>query len=391
MKSGLYDSILSRCVGAVYVFDADVLRERTAKIRAAMPENVSLCYAVKANTFIIKELIGSVDSFEICSPGEERICERLGVPSEKMVISGVYKTPSVIERTVADKNFAGIFTAESILQFEQLCEYSRKYGTNIRVLLRLTNDSQFGINGEDIENIISRRAEYGNVEISGIQFFSGTQKTSVKKLRREIEKLDAFLVRLSEEYGYVAKELEYGTGFPVSYYEGEDFDEDAYFAAFAEMLTGMNTRAHITLEIGRSIAATCGKYFTHIVDTKCNKGQNYAICDGGMHQIVYFGQYMAMKHPSMSLYSKTPQGDKRWNVCGSLCSMNDIIVKEASLGDLEVGDVLCFNNTGAYCPTEGMSLFLSRDLPAVYIISRGKILEVRKAYETCALNTPDYN
>ena len=59
MKTELYDSILSRCEGAVNVFDADVLRERTAKIRAAMPENVSLCYAVKANTFIIKELIGS--------------------------------------------------------------------------------------------------------------------------------------------------------------------------------------------------------------------------------------------------------------------------------------------------------------------------------------------
>ncbi|MGN1082732.1 MAG: diaminopimelate decarboxylase, partial [Candidatus Avispirillum sp.] len=82
---------------------------------------------------------------------------------------------------------------------------------------------------------------------------------------------------------------------------------------------------------------------------------------------------------------------KKWNVCGSLCSMNDIIVKEAPLGEIEVGDVLCFNNTGAYCPTECMSLFLSRDIPAVYIISRGEILEVRKAFETCALNTPDYN
>lgn len=391
MKTELYDSILSRCEGAVYVFDADVLRERTAKIRAAMPENVSLCYAVKANTFIIKELIGSVDRFEICSPGEERICERLGVPSEMMVISGVYKTPSVIEKTVADKGFAGTFTVESLLQFEQLCEYSQKYGSNIRVLLRLTNDSQFGINEEDIENIISRRTEYGNVEFSGIQYFSGTQKTSVKKLRREIEKLDAFLACLGEKYGYVAKELEYGTGFPVSYYEGEDFDEDDYFAEFSEMLCGMKTKVHITLEIGRSIAASCGKYFTHIVDTKCNKGQNYALCDGGMHQIVYFGQYMAMKRPSMSLYSKAPQGDKKWNVCGSLCSMNDIIVKEAPLGEIEAGDVLCFNNTGAYCPTEGMSLFLSRDIPAVYIISRGKISEVRKAFETCALNTPDYN
>lgn len=382
--------ILSDCTGSAYVFDSDVLCSRIKRIADAMPDGVSLCYAVKANTFIIKELIGKVDRFEICSPGEEKICYSLGVPKEQMVISGVYKTPEVIENTVADDSFDGLFTVESMHQFGLLCEYAVKYDREVKLLLRLTNDSQFGINAEEIEDIISSRADYKNIEICGIQFFSGTQKTSVKKLRREIEKADAFLTRLSDEYGYIAPEFEYGTGFAVSYFEGEEFNEDEYFASFSEILSSMVNKPHITLEIGRAAAASCGSYYTRVVDVKTNKEQNYALTCGGMHQMVYFGQYMAMKQPHMHLALREVRGDKKWNVCGSLCSMNDIIVKEAPLGELEIGDVICFENTGAYCPTEGISLFLSRDIPAVYIVKHGEVFRVRGTFETAVLNTPEY-
>ena len=76
------------------------------------------------------------------------------------------------------------------------------------------------------------------------------------------------------------------------------------------------------------------------------------------------------------------------NLCGSLCSMNDIIAKQVELPAISVGDVLCFENTGAYCMTEGISLFLSRDIPAVYLIGEdGRISCARKPFETYVLNT----
>ena len=56
-----------------------------------------------------------------------------------------------------------------------------------------------------------------------------------------------------------------------------------------------------------------------------------------------------------------------WNICGSLCTINDILVKKLELSDLKIGDILVFKNTGAYSMTEGISLFLSRDLPQVLI------------------------
>lgn len=375
---------------AYYVFDSDVLLERVKNLKQSLPKNVSLCYAVKANTFIIKELIGYVERFEVCSPGEAEICTELGVPDSDTVISGVYKTPCVIEKMVAEHS-ERIFTVESLVQFDLLNSLANKYQTTLKVLLRLTNDSQFGMNSEDIERIIAKRESFMNLDIHGIQYFSGTQKTSIKRFRREIEKLDSFLSKLREEYGFESKELEYGSGFPVAYFEDEDVNEEELFKGFSELIENMENKVPVILELGRSISASCGSYFTHIVDIKRNKGQNYVLIDGGMHHLVYFGQHMAMKHPHFSVVGKENEPIKdEWNICGSLCSMNDIVVKLAPLPEIKLGDILCFKNTGAYCMTEGISLFLSREIPSVYIKKGDEYILVRESFETSKLNKPNY-
>lgn len=377
---------------AFYVFDIEKLKARIAHLQAALPPEVVLCYAVKANTFITKELIDTIHRFEICSPGEAEICRAVGVPSENMVISGVYKTPEVMEAMVADPGFHPIYTVESLEQYELFRRLAKQYGRTLPLLLRLTNGSQFGINKGDIEAIVARRGETPEVDILGIQFFSGTQKTSLKKLKREVGKLDDLLTLLEEKYGFVAQELEYGPGFPVNYFQSDELDEAELLAGFSELLHDMTHHPKITLELGRSIAASCGTYYTHIVDLKRNQEQNYALVDGGMHHLVYFGQHMAMKQPFFHVCGKEelPATDQ-WNICGSLCSMNDVMTKQSPLPDLALGDVLAFENAGAYCMTEGISLFLSRDIPAVYLLlENGTAVQVRKAFDTATLNQPNY-
>lgn len=386
------DQLIKQNPSAFYLFNIGKLKERIAFIRRSLPREVSLCYAVKANPFIVREIKEDLERFEICSAGEANICTQLGVTGKKMVISGVYKVPKAIERMVADPDFDGIYTAESTRQYKLLCALSEKYSRRINVLLRLTNDSQFGMNESDIESIITERRRYAQIHLLGIQFFSGTQKTSLKKFRREIEYLDAFLLRLKQDYGFDSKELEYGPGFPVSYFISDELDEEDLFRTFSELINHMTYKPKITLELGRSIAACCGQYFTHIVDIKQNKGQNYLLMDGGMHHIIYFGQQMAMKQPFLSVVGKNEiNHEKSWTICGSLCSMNDMIAKQIALPDVAVGDAICLENTGAYCMTEGMSLFLSRDLPAVYLLLEdGNIVCARGAYETENLSTPKY-
>ena len=149
------DRLPADCPTAFYTFDVRVLSRRVAYLRSRLPENCSLCYAVKANPFIAGEIADRVDAFEICSPGEAAVCRALGIKSEKTVISGVYKTPSFIEGLIADADFRGVLTVESTTQYRLFCDLAEKYGRQIRVLLRLTNDSQFGINEDEIDEIVS--------------------------------------------------------------------------------------------------------------------------------------------------------------------------------------------------------------------------------------------
>lgn len=384
--------LLNKNSSAYYLFDCSILEQRIAYLRKSLPKEMILCYAIKANPFLVRELRKTVERFEVCSPGEIRICQNAGVKKENMVITGIYKDPAIIEELVADPDFNGTFTSESMRQFELLQILSSKYKRTLRILLRLTNGSQFGMDASEIETLIRNRSHYPFLRFAGIQFFSGTQKYSLKKIRREIEYLATFLQSLKEDIGYEPEDLEYGPGFPVSYCSSDNLNEDLFLSEFSGMIFSLSCRSKLVLELGRSIAASCGTYYTHIVDLKQNQGENYAVIDGGMHQITYFGHHMAMDHPFFSVVGKKDMpGAKAWTICGSLCSMNDILAKKVLLPPLTIGDTLCFENAGAYCMTEGISLFLSRELPSIYLVDeKGDLICIRRCHETAPLNTPSY-
>ena len=74
---------------------------------------------------------------------------------------------------------------------------------------------QFGLERQEIHQILAQPDP--QIEVRGIQYFSGTQKTSVKRLGRELRMLEEFLSSLRDQYGPIP-ELELGPGFPVSYF-----------------------------------------------------------------------------------------------------------------------------------------------------------------------------
>ena len=391
MKEQVIENILKKYETPIYIFNIDKLKQRIKFLRDNLTKRLELCYAIKANTFIVKEINDDVERFEVCSPGEYSICEESNITPEKIVISGVYKTPSVIEYMITSNPKIGRYTVESLEQLKLLDELSKKHNVKLNVLLRLTSGNQFGINEEDIEEIISKKDLYTNLNFIGIQYFSGTQKRTNKRLQKEIDYLDEFLTRLEEKYKFEAEELEFGTGFPVHYFQGEEFDEIEFLKEFSKGIDNMKYSGKIVIELGRSIVASCGYYLTKVVDKKTNKGQNYAILDGGIHHLVYYGQTMAMKFPHLEIYpARDTDNAEDWNLMGSLCTINDIIIKQYPVSNLQIGDVFIFKNTGAYCMTEGISLFLSRELPEVALIKNGEMNLVREAFKTYTLNRPRY-
>lgn len=391
MEKSLEKKLINEVSTPFYVFDIDVLRERIDYLKSMMPENVHLCYAMKANPFVVKEIDEIIEKYEICSYGEWNIAKKLGVNDSKMVISGVYKDEISIEDILNNYKNGEVFTIESLNQLELLNKLTKEKKKVINIILRLTSGNQFGMCEEEIIEILENRAKYEYLNIMGIQYFSGTQKKLSKRIIKELEYVDEFVLNLKNNLGFVVEELEFGPGFPVVYFETEqDFDEQTYLMEIADKIKNMKYQGHITMELGRSIVASCGSYYTKVVDKKTNKEGNFAVLDGGMNHLVYYGQMMAMKKPMLDILPK--REDKileNWNLVGSLCTINDLIVKQLPVSNLEIGDIFVFKNTGAYSMTEGISLFLSRDLPKVVFVQGGEMKIVRENINTYKFNMPN--
>ena len=378
-----------------YLFDEVPLKQTIARLRAAMPANASLCYAMKANPFITGMAEPLVARVEVCSPGEMRICQALGIPAHKIVVSGVHKDPALMRELIAGDDALGRYTVESVGQYDLLEQSAANLGKRIPIIIRLTSGNQFGVDKSCVRELVSRALASPTLEFCGIQYFSGTQKSSPKKLARELKRLDTLLAELAATHGDAVRdmELEYGAGLPAEYFEQDETvaraKEDELVEGLATALGAMEFRGPIIIELGRAIAASCGTYVTQVMDTKCNKGNNYAIVDGGMHQLVYFGHAMSLQQPVCTIYPAREGEPELWNVYGSLCTTNDALAKQILLAGVREGDKLVFCKTGAYCMTEGISLFLSRDLPRVLMAaSDGSIRMVRDRMETYTLNTP---
>lgn len=386
------ETIAKACETPCYLFDEGELARRANALRAFLPEDTKLCYAMKANPFVLEAASAAIPFVEVCSPGEFEICRRLGIPDEQLVISGVHKDAAVMEKLVYNHEGIHRFTVESAVQFGLLEGLARDAERKLPLLLRLTSGNQFGMDIEEVRRIVRDLSTHPSVDFRGVQFFSGTQKSSPKRISREISMLDELLAELAESAGADVLELEYGPGLPVEYCDesGVTDNEHELVATLGESLAGMAFGEAVTLEVGRFIAASCGTYVTSVVDVKCNCGQNYAIVDGGKHQIAYYGPSLAMKSPAFRVLGNRPSGQQdAWAICGSLCTSGDTLVKQAPVGELSIGDRVAFPNAGAYCMTEGMALFLSRDLPRVYLYGEsGDLRLVRPRIETSSLNAP---
>ena len=377
-----------------YVFDLDKMKRFVKKVQSCLGESVQLCYAMKANPFLTGPMMEVVSSFEVCSPGEFRICERVGVPMERIVLSGVYKNPEDVEYVLSAYGGRGMYTVESLQHLQILNDTAVKLGMKIAVLIRVTSGNQFGVDEEDIRKMVSDRGNYSGIEIEGLQFYLGTQKRELSQMKTELEHLDEFIGELKEVNGFETRVLEYGPGFFVPYFK-KDKSEDVenVLGEFKELLECLKFKGKVVLEMGRFLAATCGYYVTSIVDMKVNKDQPYVIMDGGINHLNYYGQTMAMKQPycvqlDAEGNEKTEGEAEAWNLCGALCTVSDVVVKRFPLHKPQIHDILVFERVGAYSVTEGIYLFLSRPLPRIYFWTEERGLRmVREGVHTDLLNS----
>lgn len=373
-----------------YVFDIDSFSE-TIKKTAEKLDKIPLCYSIKANPFLVSYVPEEIAHLEVCSPGELNICEELHIDMNKVIFSGVNKTAEDV-RCAMDDN-VGIFTAESKLHLKLINDCAIKCGKKVKLILRLSCGNQFGMDDSDIKEIISQKDSFEGVEIIGIHYYCGTQKKKAVFIQKELETLEKFLCLLRTEHEYEPSMIEYGPGMAADYF-GENSEETdmELLDEVAVLLKSFAEKYPLSIEMGRFFASGCGTYFTKIEDTKVIHDINYAICDGGIHHLKYYGQNMAMQVPHIEVLNPIDTEEKPWSICGSLCTVADVLVRKASLKGAGTGSVLAFERCGAYSVTEGTALFLSRSLPKVFVYSNDLgLVRIRNTIESFKLNMVSKN
>ena len=142
-------------------------------------------------------------------------------------------------------------------------------------------------------------------------------------------------------------------------------------------------RYHPDLNVGDTLAEE------KIKDIKYSDDTNYIICDGGIHHLRYHGQMLAMQIPPLYVLNSDEKERINYCICGSLCTVADVLVADVQLPKCSIGDILIFEKCGAYSVMEGNISFLSRDLPEVYLIEKeGNVVKVRGKQNTYKMNSP---
>lgn len=398
-----------------YIFDFDEVRSRASSIKRILNSEahseIKLCFSIKANPFLIPALIDTVDYFEVCSPGELAICKDYHVPSGKIIYSGVHKEIEDIREAVCyEPDYRGGFlpvaliTAESLRHFEMIKQVATSEQVEVKLLPRLSSKSQFGMCIEDIESIICSASNNPWLEVVGLHYFAGTQRAKLKHQREELLELKETILTLREKYNVALSHFEYGPGLCYPYFFGDDFkDTLAPVKELAPALWDVSGYSALTIEMGRFIASSCGTYLTSVCDLKSSYDHNWCILDGGINHVNFIGQMMGLKCPRCRiLKSDSSYNDvnfdgeggydealgtlKKWTMCGSLCSTNDVLIRDFPGGELQIGDILAIENIGAYSVTEGIYLFLSRDMPSIIVKDKDSVSMVREVKHTWQLN-----
>ena len=373
-----------------YVFDIDIFQSDIRRVRQIM-QNVPLTFSMKANPVLANFVSDDIAHIEVCSPGEFEICKKFGISGKRIIYSGVLKREEEIREALDYK--VDIITAESDTQFELIKKCAEEKGISSKVILRLTSGNQFGISRDHLVSLIEKNQGDECVDIIGLHYYSGTQKKRDDQIKKDLELLNDTYLFLKNEKDYKCRLVEYGPGLAVDYFEQDIYAKmGERVHGLVEMIGQYEVSEVIGLEFGRILASSCGSYRTKVCDIKDNNGVCYVITDGGIHQLRYYGQNMAMQIPPMKVEGQKYDYEdmKDYCICGSLCTVSDVLVRNCKLPKLKSGDIITFGWCGAYSSTEASSLFLSRELPVIYLKKDNNVEIYREMVQTCNINIANW-
>ncbi|MEA3639807.1 MAG: pyridoxal-dependent decarboxylase, exosortase A system-associated, partial [Lamprobacter sp.] len=361
-----------------YAYDRAQLTARVQQLRAALPAELSIHYAIKANPMpaLVQHMAGLVDGLDVASAGELRVALDAGMPATEISFAGPGKAPWELEAAVA----AGItINLESETELARVAAIAERSGRTAHVAVRVNPDFElkssgmkmsggpkaFGVDAERVPAMLAHIGELG-LHFRGLHIFSGSQNLRPETLIEAQQQTFDLALRLAEQAPSPLEMLNIGGGFGIPYFPGE---QPLDLASIGEHLAQRlpEVREHlpdteIILELGRYLVGEAGVYVAEVLDRKESRGQIFLITDGGLHHHLAasgnFGQVIRKNYPVV--VGNRVQGTERElvNVVGPLCTPLDVLAQQMELARAEIGDLIVVFQSGAYGYTASPTRFL---------------------------------
>jgi diaminopimelate decarboxylase len=377
-------STLAARVGSTpfYAYSRTLLRQRVAELRAALPRQIKLHYAMKANPMpaVVQFMAGLVDGIDVASGGELKVALDAGADPAEVSFAGPGKRDPELRQSVASGVLVNV---ESMRELPVLARASQELGLPARVAVRVNPDfelkgsgmkmgggpKQFGLDTELVPEALAFIHREG-LAFEGFHLFAGSQNLRADSICEAQQKSYELALRLAGHAHSPVKFLNLGGGFGIPYFPGETRLDlapiGANLQAIVERAAREMPQAGIVIELGRYFVGEAGVYVTRVVDRKVSRGQVYLVCDGGLnHQLAAsgnFGQVVRKNYP-VGVFPLRDDAREASMVVGPLCTPLDLLADRMALPAGQVGDLVVVFQSGAYGASSSPQAFLGH--PAV--------------------------
>ena len=367
----------------LYVYDAKIIRKKYSQLRAALPDNLQIYYAVKANPNheILQIMASLYDGFDVASRGEAKRAIDAGVRPENISFAGPGKTTEELLYAVEHNITLSIESRQEYRHISRICTETGRTAT---VVIRVNPDfelsgsgmkmgggsKKFGVDSELVPDLIKDIDNQDMVAFKGIHIFSGSQNLQAEELLKTFEKIVEYAVELQSETGVVLQQLNMGGGLGIPYYAHEqELDIEKIGTGLKKIFKKTSSELRHTvpvIELGRYTVGECGVYLSRILYRKESRGEIFIVTDGGLHHHLAatgnLGQSLVRRPMPVTVANRQGSPLEKVHVVGPLCTPLD------SFGFVELpesreGDIVAVLQSGAYGFSASPQLFLTHPVP----------------------------
>lgn len=389
---------IAKAVGTPFYCYSTATLERHFKVFSKAFEGVDalVCYAMKANSnqAVLKTLARLGAGVDVVSEGELRRALAAGVPAQRIMFSGVGKTPREMDLALE----AGIycFNVESEPELEVLNARAVKAGKKAHVSFRINPDvdarthakistgkkeNKFGITWERARAVYARAAELPGIKVTGIDMHIGSQITELQPFEDAFRLLRELVQTLRAD-GHTIDHVDVGGGLGIPYRSDNSPPPlpDAYAQIVKNELQGLDCR--IVTEPGRLIVGNAGILVTEVIYVKDGGEKTFVIVDGAMNDLIRPTLYEAWHEIRPVVISAANAPRIRADVVGPVCETGDYLALDREMAMPKPGELIAVGSAGAYGAVQA-GTYNSRLLVPEVLVKGGEfhVIRPRRTYE----------